>query len=161
MRKFSIVIDGVTHGYSNKQHSNIAIWIKALLSGDYKYGRERLYNPKTKCHCAVGVLAEEMGLPRIGGGYLHMPEVVFGDLQFYSTKLLPWELAVRYIGDYVYLAGIAHVSDMFGFAQVADQLVCYLPEGPIKTELAKQVYEALVLEEAIKAAQQKTERVQS
>jgi len=49
-----------------EQETNTFDWVAAMLSGDYKHGRYRLYNPGTGCHCAVGVAAELACGPNTG-----------------------------------------------------------------------------------------------
>lgn len=39
-------------------------WVEALRSGEYRQGRDRLYDATTGSHCCLGVLAEVCEFPR-------------------------------------------------------------------------------------------------
>lgn len=41
-------------------------WLKALRSGEYKQGRNTLYNPDTDQYCCLGVLCELAFQERVG-----------------------------------------------------------------------------------------------
>lgn len=46
---------------NTEQETHVLDWVEAMLSGKYQHGREVLFNPTTKCYCALGVAAVLMG----------------------------------------------------------------------------------------------------
>lgn len=48
---------------NEQQANNTLDWVGALLSGEYKFGRGRLFNATTDCYCAVGVALEVFDMP--------------------------------------------------------------------------------------------------
>lgn len=56
-----------------EQEANVLNWVEAMLSGQYKHGRQYLFNPATKCHSAFGVAAEVMGVKHDPAGVFTFP----------------------------------------------------------------------------------------
>jgi hypothetical protein len=45
------------------QALNTLKWVEALLSGQYKHGKDFMFNPSTETHTSLGVAMEAFGLP--------------------------------------------------------------------------------------------------
>lgn len=48
---------------TEQQALNTLKWVDALLSGQFKHGKDFMFNPSTETHTALGVAMEAFGLP--------------------------------------------------------------------------------------------------
>ena len=137
----------------SKQDKNLIRWIEALISGQYKQHKlavenKQLYNSRTKCHCALGVALEVMGVPRFGEWFL------FGYIpgEWPATKLFaPQAWFAKQFGAGIPPWAISHMSDRGKtFAEIAEYLLdllsITLDDPTILWGLRRAIYKAIAQE---------------
>lgn len=133
---------------NRKQIEKLTLWIEALLSGDYQQGRGRLYDPKTECHCVLGVACEVVGVPKFFGRYYFGFEADALDT-FLAKDFVPprWIRDTFGVGPF----GFAAKNDQgWTFAELAAYLVSFLPNGEDKTELQSFINKVLKSEQRLR-----------
>lgn len=129
--------------YKKQQNRNLVRWIKALLSGEYKQGRNRLYNPKTGCHCVNGVALREFGFNEVNGWfYFGYDATSWRNL--FSRTIVPHRWVEQTFGKHTGIHALGYRNDAGRtFAELAGFLIEFLPESAEKTELQFQIADKL------------------
>lgn len=77
---------------TDKQQSNVLYWVEMMLSGKYKHGKHKMYDPATGCYCAIGVALLSDFVPQgIGGKFQDLKDFGWANAQqwFQATFGLP------------------------------------------------------------------------
>jgi hypothetical protein len=120
------------------QQNNLIAWIAKLLSGNYKQGTHDLYNSKTDCYCANGVLAGPVAeFPYVSGQFFFGSQ--YDSLitpRGFNNSFLPAEWFYKFTGLHVPHERIAEFNDKgVSFVDIAIYLISYLPDGPRKEHM--------------------------
>ena len=83
---------------NDEQRNNMALWVKALRSGDYTQAQQRLHDTKTGGYCCLGVLCDISGESKfdVDGNFLYPDES--GNEHIYHESFPPAELMQNFIG---------------------------------------------------------------
>lgn len=126
---------------NKRQQKNVLRWVKALMSGDYQQGKKQLFNYKTGCHDALGVMLEEFGFAKFGEHYFFGFDADRNSTLF-SSKVVPEKWFARTFGTEIEPACVVNLNDLAGcsFNTIAYYyLLSFLPESVEKADLSRKL----------------------